>query len=489
MSTAQDKNRQAFVSLLGSEALADKLVQTRLAVRLPDSNTPAGAQLLAEVLADALGRLWPNIDFHGAKAEQAMVTAKAAAESGDAPTDGIRVGWAPPYDFVIGVGTDPGTEHGNALQVGADGWTVQLGSGAYCRDDTNPVGPAFAASLAAAQAFVVCFGDALEGFGVNPLRAWQTDLRVLFDAPNLTVQPLDVAQTHVFGVGAVSHSLLWLLERWPEPVSGYLALVDRDRYGSGNGQRYAFMHHKDKGHLKVTRMAERLRSKHPLRVTPHDQDLNTYCATRGYDQPLYRAIAGLDSEEARRHVALKLPQRTINMWTSGMHVGAGQYVPGDGRGCLACAYPEPVEKVMDEVAEIYAKTQLRPDIVRDLLDSARGLTAEEAQLVAQKFGLAPDRVAGEPLRSVLPMLCATAHVPMAADKSMADVPFAFSSLFAGIAGFMMLLRDVQLAESVSDGWSQHVLKAPSSRMLQPQSEHELCVRCAAMKTSDITSPS
>lgn len=479
MNAAQGKNRQAFSALFGSDTLASKLTSTRLAVRFPDTHITASGKLLAEVLADVLGRLWPSIDFQGAHAETAMEVAKAAAESGAAPSDGMRTDWAPPYDVVIGVGVNPGTAGAHVIQVGADGWHVQLGEGALCGEDTNPVGPAFAAALVAAQTFATCFSEGLEGYGTTTLSSWSADLRQLYGAPDLQVVPIDLGETHIFGVGAVSHGLLWLLERWPQLVTGQLALIDRDLYGGGNGQRYAFMRSEDRDQLKVERMAERLRMTHSAKVIPHAQDLNTYCATRGYESPLHRVIAGLDSEEARRHVALKLPQRTINMWTSGMHAGAGQYVPGEGRGCLACAYPEPVEKVLDEVAEIHAKTGLLPDVVREMLDSARGLTCVEANAVAPRFGLDPSRLEGEPLRSVLPILCATARIPMAADKSLVDVPFAFSSLFAGIGGFVMLLRDIQLGESVSEGWSQHVLKTPSSRMLQAQSRHELCVRCAA----------
>lgn len=484
MNAAHDKNRQAFAALFGSDTLGTKLMSTRLVVRLPDSSISASGKILAEVLADVLGRLWPNIDFHGAFAETAMRVAKSAAESGGSLSNGIRVSWAPPYDVVIGVGVHPGDEGTHAIQIGADGWHVQLGEGALCGEDNNPVGPAFAAALAAAQAFINCFSEGLEGYGTTPLSTWNADLRQLYGATGLQVVPMDLGETHVFGVGAVSHGLLWLLERWPQSVTGDLELVDRDLYGGGNGQRYAFMHNRDLGQLKVERMAERLRSTLSANVTSHAYDLNTYCAIRGYESPLIRVIVGLDSEEARRHVALKLPQRAINMWTSGMYAGAGQYVPGEGRGCLACAYPEPVEKILDEVAEVHAKTQLLPDVVREMLDSARGLTGEEARAVAPRFGLQPNRLEGEPLRSVLPMLCATARMQMTADKSLVDVPFAFSSLFAGIGGFVMLLRDIQLVNSISEGWSQHVLKVPSQRMLQVQRTHELCVRCAEVEPNN-----
>ncbi|MES2928601.1 MAG: hypothetical protein V4843_17390 [Pseudomonadota bacterium] len=481
MSAAHDKNRQAFAALFGSDSLGNKLMATRIAVRLSEFAGGKGECLLAEVLADVLGRLWPNIDFHGAGAESAVEVARTAADSGGAPTEGIRVGWAPPYDFVIGVGTDPGTDTTRELQVGANGWCVQLGKGAECGSDDNPVGPAFAAALAAAQVFSACFRDALDGYGITPLQSWSSDLRELFGAPHLDVAPIDLKETHLFGVGAVSHGFLWLLQHWPREVRGRLALVDRDPYGGGNGQRYAFMRREDVGLLKVNQMADRLRLNTSAEVTPFAQDLNMYCAMRGYESSLFRVIAGLDSEEARRHVALKFPLRTLNMWTSGMHIGAGQYVPGDGRGCLACAYPEPVEKLRDEVAEIYEKTYLIPSVIRELLDSARGLTGAEASLVASRFGLTPAQIEGEPLRSVLPIICATAHLSLAGDKAMVDVPFAFSSLLSGIAGFMMLLRDVQSSEAVSYGWTQHVLKPPSHRMMQQQVTNALCVACEVSK--------
>lgn len=475
MSTAQEKNRQAFAALFGNDALGNKLLSTRLAVMLPPQKTRASA-LLAEVLADVLGRLWPNIDFCGDGAEAVLTTAQSAAESGGAPTDGLRIGWTPPYDFVIGVGTTTNDEQARCLQVGADGWNVQIGQGATCGDSDNPVGPAFAAALAAAQAFLACFANELDGYDLNLLEAWQADLRELFGAPSLQMQALDLGNTHVFGVGAVSHGLLALLERWPREVTGQLVLVDRDPYGISNGQRYAFTKREDSGQLKVARMAQRLRAKLSAEIIPHALDLNTYCANRGYDTPLQRVIAGLDSEEARRQVALKLPERTLNMWTSGIRIGAGQYVPGDGRGCLFCAYPEPTEKLLDEVAETVARTGLRPDIVRNLFDSARGMTEAEAAQVAIQFALPLSSIVGEPLRSVLPALCATGRI-QAADKSTVDVPFAFSSLLSGIAGFMMLLRDIQLADSVSEGWSQHIFKAPSTKMMQYQGRHESCVPC------------
>jgi len=210
-------------------------------------------------------------------------------------------------------------------------------------------------------------------------------------------------------------------------------------------------------------------------------DLNSYCAERGYDSPLQRAIAGLDSAEARRHVALKLPWHTVNMWTEGVRIGAGRYLPGDGHACLACGYLENADTPVDEVGEIYLQTGIRPDLIRSLLDSGQGLTLQEATMIAGHRGVAPDQFVGQPLRSVLPALCATGRLQMPNDSEAVDVPFAFASLFAGIAGFVMLLKDCSNNLNGSYGWTQHIFKKPSSHMYSSLYTKSNCVCCSAME--------
>lgn len=485
--SAADKNRQALLALFGDDALVSKLSSTRIAVMLPSARTPASAVLLATVLVDALARLWPNIDFVGEIAGSMLVVSHDAARAGTAPVDGMQLGWAPPYDLVVSVGGPPPDTTSPYIQVGADDWHVQFGEGASCGSSMNPVGPAFAAGLAAAQVFANCFSYALDGSGLRPLGDWSADVRDLFKAPQLELRPFHLEDTHVFGVGAVTHAMAWMLESWPEPISGELHLADSDTYGAGNGQRYAFMKASSVGASKVAAVAGRLAAAHPqLNAVPCNSGLNDYCEERGYDRPFFRIIAGLDSEESRRHAGLKNPVRAINMWTSGCYIGAGQYVPGDGRGCLVCAYPEPVEAQLDEVTLFHRQTGLYPDVVRELLDSARGLTEEEARKVSQTKGAPIERLIGEPLRSVIPVLCATGKLPLDEAKKAVDVPFSFSSLLAGVAGFIMLLRDVQIGNDTSECWNQHVFKKPSPAMIKVEGRHIRCVRCdaAALAHSD-----
>lgn len=481
MSDASDKNAQALKALFGDVALANRLGSTRIGVVTTSEQMPQSGMLLAEVLADVLGRLWPNIDFSGSCAERQLIVATDAARSGGAPSEGLACRWAPPYDCVVFVGTPMCPEAGYAIQVGADGWGVQLGPDARCGTSDNPVGPAFAAAMAAAQVFHHVFAAELAGMDAPPIHECKLDIRALFNAPQLEIVPLDLRETHMFGVGAVSHGLVWLLEHWPSTVSGLLNLVDQDKYGDSNGQRYAFMQAMNIGVAKVDAVTARLTASHPsLSVKPHPVDLNSYCAARGYDLPLHRVIAGLDSAEARRHTALKLPERAVNMWTEGVRIGAGKYEPGDGRACLACGYLEKTDTPLDEVAEIYQQTGIRPDLVRSLLDSGRGLTQHEAMMVAGHRGVPTDQFVGQPLRSVLPALCATGRLQLPTNTEAVDVPFAFASLFAGIAGFVMLLKDCLEDSRSSHGWTQHIFKTPTPYMQSPQYSNTRCVCCEAM---------
>lgn len=483
MSSASEKNIQALKALFGDAALAGRLSSTRIAVVTSCEQVPKSGMLLAEGLADVLGRLWPNIDFSGSCSEWQLTVAKDAATSGGAPSDGLVCRWDPPYDCVVFIGTPVLSDVGYAIQVGTDDWKVEFGPEASCGNSENPVAPAFAAAMSAAQVFKHVFEAELTGMDAPPLQECNLDLRDLFDAPQLEVAPLDLRETHVFGVGAVSHGMVWLLEHWPSTVSGMLHLVDQDKYGDSNGQRYAFMRQKNVGTPKVEAVKERLDAVHPnLSVKAHPVDLNGYCATRGYEAPLYRVIAGLDSAEARRHTALKLPERAVNMWTEGVRSGAGQYVSGDGGACLACGYIEKTDSPLDEVAEIFQHTGIRPDLVRSLLDSGRGLTQQEAVTVAGHRGVQPDQFVGQPLRSVLPALCATGRLQLPNNSEAVDVPFAFASLLAGIAGFVMLLKDCLEDSRTSRGWTQHIFKKPTPYMLSQQYSNAQCVCCEARAT-------
>jgi hypothetical protein len=479
MTNAFDKNVQALEALFKSKDLAQRLLDTRIAIVLPQSAPTKSALLLAEFLVDCVARLWPNIDFAGYGTEHLIEGAKEAAKSGGGIATGFSAQWNPPYACVVTIGCDAPGDVNPIVRVGADGWTAAIGDHAICSDSTNPTGPAFAAALGSAQVFFHVFRDELRDTGAREIESCTFDVRTICNAPDLDVTDLHLRHTTFVGTGAVTHGLMGVLERWPFTVTGDARLVDADSYGDSNGQRYAFMRSENAGRSKVESIRARLAIAHPgLHVEPYPEDLNTHCARHGYPNDKARFVVGLDSAESRRHAALKYPGHCVNMWTEGVRIGAARYTPGDGSACLGCDYLEDVSKSHDEVAEVHQITGLLPQVVRELLDSARGLTQAEANTVSTATGLLADRVVGEPLRSVLPLACATGRLPVAKNGELADVPFAFSSLMAGVAGFLMLLRDVTGQFSQSEGWTEHVFKPPLSTMWNRRIARLECACCA-----------
>lgn len=477
---AKEKNAHALKALFGSEALVDKLLSTRVAVVSPNGEPTTSARLLAIALADTLARLWPNIDFFGGAAELQREIAVAAAASGGVESDAIQVAWQPPYAVVITIACDALTNESNTIRVGANGWDVEIGPDAGCGSENNPIAPAFAAALAAAQVFLRVFSVELQNTDPRYIETLKFDVReICAGGGMLNMEAIDLGNTTVFGVGAVTHAFMWLLEQWPAPVTGSLNLVDQDEYGTSNGQRYAFMPADAVKRSKAELVAQRLRTKHPaLIVRAHDSDLNTYCAKRGYEEPLQRIVTGLDSAENRRHAALKLPVSAINMWTAGIRIGGGRYTMGETSACLACEYVEDPTEVEDEVARLYRLTSIRPDKVRELLDTSRGLTEQEAENLANQWQIPKLPLIGQPLRSVLPILCSTGRIQLPTTSEAVDVPFAFASFFAGISGFIMFLRDLQNHAGSSEAWNQNVFKVPSGQMHSARQRHIACACCA-----------
>lgn len=472
MNAALERNTQALQTLLGDVALASRFAQARLAVVTPSGPASSALALLSEYVVDTLGRLWEQVDFHGGLAAAQHAAARAIASG---PTEGLRCAWAPGYDIVVALGcTVPQAAAARVIEVGYDRWII--GPASAMGDTPNPASAAFAAASIGARVFQWVFRDALDGTSAPSEEPVRVDLCALY---GLASDPTALAlpETVVLGTGAVGHAFLSILERWPHPVSGRVEVVDPDPYGASNMQRYTFMARCSVPQPKVVVRRDALAQRHPgLTVTPHVLDLNRYCQARGYGTHIPLAVVGLDSPEARRQVALKLPVRTVNMWTEGKRVGAGVYMPSATRACLGCDYLEPKKERMDETARVAGQTALRPAEVRQLLDTAAGLTLEQAQRVAAHQHVPVEGLVGEPLRSVLPALCATGHI-RSEDGPPLEVPFAFASLFAGISGFMFFLRALEAPE-VSEGWTQHLFKAPAPLMRQSREREATCVCCA-----------
>jgi hypothetical protein len=394
--------------------------------------------------------------------------------------------WSPPYDFVVEVGGESPLGSGQSLRVHASGWGSNNSDAGSFGDDTNPVGPLAAASVACAESFKAVFADCLTGrtTAMPPAHEWSA-----WDIDTGSPPPpgsLDIPDLHIFGVGAVSHGLLWLLERWPSSLRGTIHLVDPDLYDESNAQRYIGMRAADVGRPKVDCSAERLRAAHPsLTVEPHRIDMNSYFREIRPDYRVALAVAGLDSIEGRRQLALKLPRTIVNLWTDRETVGAGRFKVGDGWACAFCVYSESVATEPDEAGIVSQAIGLDPYTTRELLASARPLTAEEAQKIAQKTAMIPDHVVGRPLRSVWGDACATMTIPGAIPGPETDVPLPFASALAGVGGMVELVHELRGPRGTARAWQYGVLNYPLPTNWQSKSPLEGCYLCGDGKTAAI----
>lgn len=452
MSGALEKNIQATRRIAGDGAAAaagDLARSARIGVWSADRPT-ASARLTAEALGDILGRFWRNIDAAGGAAgglESAAGSAADACGAGHA----VRRRWDPPYDFAVGIGeAAPAGSAADAVEIVGAGWRVGAGSLAGAgTEDANPVGPLAAGALAAAEALKSVFAVGAAHGAARIPASYEWDAwcgpPAGAGAPRGNA-PLDIGEVHAFGVGAVTHALLWLLRRWPGGAAGTLHLVDPDRYDEGNAHRYLGTARGDAGRPKASAAVGRMRRGCPgLDVVAHDTDMNGYFTEENPYCLVRTAVCGLDSKEGRRQLGLKLPLVTVNMWTSGLHAGASTFSLGDGAWpCIHCAYPEPSPAAVDEASAIHNETGLLPHRIRELLGSGRRIGESDAQTIAEDTGARASDIPLKPIRSVRAELCATGRIPAprGPHREEADVPLAFASAMAGVAGFADLVRAV-----------------------------------------------
>ena len=494
MSGALEKNRRALRAVGGDAASPDLIRAARIGVWFGDGpafagSPPSSAVLAAEALGELLGRFWYRIDAEGSCAVALLGSAKSASMSCSAASD-IRRRWEPPYDFALGVGegAPPGSAR-DSVAVGAGGWTVTAGSGAVLGGGANPAGPLAAAAIAAAEAIksVFSIGEARGAARLpDPYEwsAWPGAAAAALEAPAEDAE-LDLGEVHVFGVGAVSHALLWLLRRWPGGVRGRLHLVDPDEYDDGNPQRYLGAAAGDVGRPKASSMAGRMRRACPgLDVEAHDTDMNDYFTERNPECRVWTAVCGLDSKEGRRQLALKLSRTTVNMWTSEFHAGASTFSLGyDGWPCMLCAYPEPAGVAqVDEASSICRELGLAPHRVRELLDSGRSIGESDAKIIGATTGVDPGAILLKPVRTVRTEMCATGRIAARGGRGGADIqaPLAFASAMAGVAGFAELVRAVRAGRrGAPEQFQTSVLKFPTQHSWGRRGRSPGCRHCSA----------
>ena len=474
MNSAFTKNAAAITTITANENLVDLTQSSKIGVCSEDFPSKSG-KLLAKALGEYLGRLWHKIDTSGCYSQIIANTAEEAVNSCKFNAI-IRQQWNPPYDFVIGIGTQVPRDQ-KSVSIGADGWKVNAGLKAHTSNDPNPVGPCLAAALAAAQAFKSVFHEQIkdETDLLPSDYEWNSWYGDAGSAPNIS--NLEFDEIHVFGVGAVSHGFFWVLQNWPKKIHGTIHLIDHDNYDDGNAQRYLGMSIDWIGKPKTEGTISRLKEAHPeLNVIGHKMDMNRYFAQKNQNCQVRLALCGLDSKYGRQQLAVKLPNKIINMWTDENRVGATRFSFRRDQMCLYCAYPKQKEKARDEIGMLCNETGLKPSRIRELLDSGAGISEDEARAIERKKSI--KLVAGAPIISVRSELCAQLKLRPKKNQDEVAVPLSFASGMAGVLGFIEIFREINHTPGHPGQIQIPILKFPLDGMWTQQFKHPDCYLCS-----------
>jgi hypothetical protein len=287
----------------------------------------------AEITVALLARLYPVLGIVGGESDRLAGLARRINPSVEIKRSSIR--GVP----TITVGINSETP-GDAISARADGWVARVESPTQPRIGTrgpaNAYSAAAAGALAASQLFRWVFSAQIS----TPWNGCQTRVSLLDftedGGADLELQPVDVGEVAVIGLGAVANAALWAWSRQAN-LRGMLHLVDPERIELSNLQRYVLIEDADVG-LDKTMIAQRALERTTLSCVPHATDLGKFADGFPTGWPFSLACISVDNVIGRRTAQALLPKMLVNGWTSEAGLGASWHEFARDAACLACLY-------------------------------------------------------------------------------------------------------------------------------------------------------
>ncbi len=297
--------------------------------------------------------------------------------------------------IVIGPGGTP--VPGAALYIGVLGldWKVYLGPIQGVPEELgtteNPIGPLFAATLAAGEVFrqASSLADMHHDWQSEPLilSLWSMEAHKLWlDLPSGSWSPeQSLPPFYLVGAGAVGQAMGLCLAA-SGLRSGQITLIDEDMVDETNLNRYPLSHGQDIGRSKVEVLATHLRSagfevlsfpgywdKFLACVPLPDQPRELWALENEYK--FEWVLSCVDKNVARRAIQNSQPRFLLGASTYDFRVQVASYSPVSGHECLKCHHPaEPAPLAPDELSKALrglSEVELRR------LASTRGVPLEE----------------------------------------------------------------------------------------------------------------
>lgn len=244
------------------------------------------------------------------------------------------------------------------LAVYGAGWNAVIGRQAgfaVAAADANPIGPYFAACVAAGEVFKSLRG-LLPGKGgfVRDLALCLWDWSPLTSpvaAPNAPpVEGLSLPATHIVGAGAVAQAACAVFGSL-RGVSGLITVVDKTLIDAPNLNRYCLATRDDLNEAKVTVISNRLRacgtSIRPAIASWQEYTLDAKYRTDQHPdirmlEESYRyrhVLSCVDRNDARHAIQNIWPQHLLGASTNGLSLAVADYDALTPFECLKCHNP------------------------------------------------------------------------------------------------------------------------------------------------------
>jgi hypothetical protein len=413
------------------EALETTLGNQVVAVECGTACTEEGnSRWIAELLVNLLARLYPRLAIAAeAQAVREHLIGIARAIN---PAVDIEEVPAATVTVVVGGAESP---HPNTIHARADGWVARV----MFQPLRSPMGPAnpyaaaAAATLAAAEVFRRIFRERL------PAQQEPRELHLSLldfsaeagaDAP---LEPVDVGQVVIAGLGAVGNGALWAMGRHTA-LTGEVWLVDHEAVELSNLQRYVLATDVDERAAKAELAQAALRQTR-LRRHACRETLESFAERFQQGFTLPTVCVSVDNVPGRRAVQALLPRLVLNGWTSDSGLGASWHEFDREAACLACLYhptgPRPSQT--DVVARALG---LDPERAARLWIDNAAPTPEELAQMEKHLGLKAGELKewrGKRLGDIYTgVICGSVRLDVQGVGRVEVVPLTHQSVLAGV---------------------------------------------------------
>ncbi|SFJ35577.1 ThiF family adenylyltransferase [Bradyrhizobium sp. Gha] len=274
-------------------------------------------------------------------------------------------------DITVLIGARAPVTAGIVIFAVGNGWKAWVGDPSVAPadvvpDSENPLGPFFAAALAAGEVFKRCRGllrgRFVEADGYS-LWSGQTsaDWNTLEDGPELT--GADLPPAHIVGAGAVGKGLAYILAN-ARLGDAYAVIIDDDHYDDTSLNRCLLAGWEDLKHPKIEAVAATLKRcgigapPFPGTVSQYlDSDrpgLRPDVASQVGDLTFEVVVSCVDRGVSRQHVQGLSPSLLFGGSTLGLTCRANFYADRPGAACLSCF--NPAERDGDKLRAFGAET-------------------------------------------------------------------------------------------------------------------------------------